>query len=197
VRPIGALLLVLCLVLTGCTSNSVSSGIAGDTFVFVSPGGKTEFHYPAAERKSVGNFTGSSVSDEKSNLALTDFPQTVLVLNFWGSWCGPCREEADDLNVAAELTKSDGVQFLGVNVKDQRSAAADFQAAHEVQFPSIFDPSMRTLLSLQGFPTSAIPSTIVLDRQHRVASIFLGAVTAQQLTDAVTAVADENTSATP
>ena len=60
-----------------------------------------------------------------------------------------------------------------------------------MSFPSIFDPSMRTLLSVQGFPTSSIPSTIVLDRQHRVAHIFLGAVTAQQLDPVVAAVAAE------
>ena len=113
------------------------------------------------------------------------------MLNFWGSWCGPCREEAADLNVAAELSADRGVQFLGVNVRDSRDGAADFMAGKQVSFPSIFDPSMRTLLSVQGFPTSSIPSTIVLDRQHRVAHIFLGAVSAQQLDQVVAAVAAE------
>ncbi len=182
------------LLLAGCTSShSVTSGAEGGSFVFVSPGGKTEFPYAIAGRKPVGNFTGSSVTDEGTTLQLSQFPDTVLVLNFWGSWCGPCRAEAADLNVAEQISKEQnrGVQFLGINVQDERQSAADFMAGKQVSFPSIYDPTMRTLQSVQGYPTSAIPSTIVLDRQHRVAHIFLGAIDAQQLDQVVAAVAAE------
>ncbi len=191
-RRYPALLLSLFALLTvaGCSSNAITDGISG-SFVFVSPGGKTEFSYPEADRRTIGDFTGSSVTDETATLALSQFPDTVLVLNFWGSWCGPCREEADDLEVASELSVDRGVQFLGVNVRDTRQAAADFMTGKGVSFPSIFDPTMRTLLSVQGFPTSSIPSTIILDRQHRVAHIFLGAVTAQQLDEVVASIAAE------
>ena len=178
--------------LTGCTSNSVSDGFEGGSFVFVSPGGKSEFTYPAAERQTIGNFTGSSVVDENVTLSLDTYPDLVMVLNFWGSWCAPCRAEAPDLNVAAELSAERGVQFLGINVQDTRQGAADFMAGKQVSFPSIFDPTMRTILSMQGYPTGSIPSTIVLDRQHRVAHIFLGAVGAQQLDAVLAAVAAES-----
>ncbi len=64
-------------------------------------------------------------------------------------------------------------------------------AAKQVPYPSIFDPSMRTLLAVRGYPTSAIPSTLVLDRQRRVAYIFLRVVTADELIAVVGAVAAE------
>jgi peroxiredoxin len=64
-------------------------------------------------------------------------------------------------------------------------------ASKRVSYPSIFDTSMRTLLSIRGYPATAIPSTIVLDRQHRVAHIWLDAVTTQQLVDAITPIAAE------
>lgn len=191
-RPRAALAAVvvgLTVFAAGCTSNA--RGFEGSSFIFVSPGAKTEFSYPPAERQTVGDFTGSSVTDEADTIALSDYPDTVLVLNFWGSWCGPCRAEADDLNVAAELSADRGVQFLGINVQDSRQSAADFMAGKEVVFPSIFDPTMRTMLSLQGYPTTGIPSTIVLDRRHRVAHIFLRPVEAQELDEVVAAVAAE------
>lgn len=188
----GAVLLaVIAALLTSCTSNSVTDGSDGGSFVFVSPGGKTEFAYPAAERKTIGDFTGTSVSDEKVTIRLSDYPGTVLVLNVWGSWCAPCVAEIPDLIVASQLSAQRGVQFLGINVKDSRQAAADFIAGRQVPFPSIFDPTMRTLLSVRGFPTSGIPSTFVLDRDHRVAHIFLGAVRVEKLDPVVAAVAAE------
>ncbi len=69
------------------------------------------------------------------------------------------------------------MQFLGVNVKDTKDAGADFLASKQVTYPSIYDPSMRTLLSIRGFPPGSIPSTIVIDRQGRVAHIWLRAIT--------------------
>jgi peroxiredoxin len=183
------------LVLTGCTSNAQTGGIEGGSFVFVSPGGKAEFSYPASERQTIGDFTGPSVTDANTTIKLSNYPDTVMVLNFWGSWCAPCRAEAQDLNVAAELSVDREVQFLGINVQDTRQSAADFMTGKQVSFPSIFDPTMRTILSMQGYPTTGIPSTIVLDRDHRVAHIFIGRVDAQQLDQVVAGVAVEGIAA--
>ncbi len=178
------------LTLAGCTSGD-DAVVYGGSFTFVSPGGKFEFSYPEAERQTIGDFTGSSLTDASTTISLSDFPGQPIVLNFWGSWCGPCLEEIDGLNVAAELTADDNVQFVGINVKDSRSSGADWVAAQGVTFPSIFDPTQRTLLSLKGLPTTGIPITIVLDKQHRVANIFLRPVTAQEVDVAATAVAAE------
>lgn len=83
------------------------------------------------------------------------------------------------------------MQFLGINVKDTRDAGADFHHSRGVPYPSIFDPSMRTLLSIHGYPTSLIPSTIILDRQHQVARVFLRVVTSGELVQASTDLAGE------
>ena len=188
VRQVQVALLVLAAVLlAGCTGSGLER-YGG--FTFVSPGGQTELTYPAGERGSIDDLSGPDLTGE-GTIALSDYPDTVIVLNVWGSWCGPCRAEADSLNLAATLTADKGVQFLGINVKDIRDAGADFHRAKQVPYPSIFDPSMRTLLSIRGFPTSSIPSTIILDREHRVARIFLRVVTTGELVNAVTDLAAE------
>lgn len=185
------LTLIAALVLAGCGSTRVAGGFEGGSFVLVSPGGKLEFEYPIAERQSIGDFSGTSVTDKNATITLSDYPDTVLVINFWGSWCGPCRAEAPDLEAAAELSRDRKVQFIGINVQDTRENAADFMAAKSVSFPSIFDPTMRSLLSMQGYPANWIPSTIVLDRQHRVAHIFGGRVSVATLDPVIASVAAE------
>lgn len=190
-RVFTAVAVALALVVSGCTSNSVAIPGQG-SFVFTSPGGKFDFTYPAGQRGTVGDFTGTSVTDAQQTIKLSDYPDTIMVLNVWGSWCGPCRGEAPDLNVAAQLSAGRPVQFLGINVQDARQPAADFMTNFQVPFPSIFDPTTRTLLSMQGYPTANIPHTIILDREHEVARIFLRQVTAEELDQAIVAIVDEN-----
>lgn len=185
---------VTALLLAGCTSNGQTA--TGGNFSFVSPGGKLVFSYPSDERQTIGDLTGSSVADANTTIALSNYPDQALVLNVWGSWCGPCQGEADDLNVAAELSADRPVQFIGINVQDTRPAAMDFIREKAVPFPSIFDPDSRTLLSMRGFPTSTIPSTIILDQQHRVAFIYLRDVTAQEIDEALISLVGD-TAATP
>src|SRR6478752_6622132 len=125
-------------VCAGCSTGDDAT-VYGGSFTFVSPGGKTELSYPVAERKTVGTLSGPNL-DGTGTVSVADYPNDVVVLNFWGSWCGPCRGEADDLNSAAGDLKAAGVQFVGINVKDSQSAGADFLASKQVGYPSIFDP---------------------------------------------------------
>ena len=179
-------------VLAGCSSGLERYG----GFTFVSPDGAIELSYPAGERGSIGDLSGPDLTGE-GTISLADFAGKIVVLNVWGSWCGPCRGEVDSLNLAATLTADKGAQFLGINVKDTREAGADFHRARQVPYPSIFDPSMRTLLAIRGFPTSSIPATIILDRDHRVARIFLRVVQTGELVTAVTELAAEPSTTTP
>lgn len=184
-----AVLLIALLLLTGCSTGN-DAAVYGGSFTFVSPGGKIEFSYPPADRGTVGDLSGPNLTGD-GTIALSQYKSSVVVLNFWGSWCAPCRSEAEGLNAAASQLADKGVQFLGVDVQDSRQAGADFHASKEVPYPSIFDPTMRTLLSLRGFPTSSMPVTIVLDRQHRVAHIWLTEVNMQQVLTVVSAIAAE------
>ena len=131
---------------------------------------------PPAERKTPGVVEGETL--EGKPLALDDFEGRVVVLNVWGSWCPPCRKEAPILGEAArELDKRD-VVFVGINTRDaSQDQGLAFQRRYDVPYPSLFDPSGRTLLAFAGtLNPSAIPSTVVLDEQGRVAASILGEI---------------------
>lgn len=174
--------------LSGCGDQSAREVYGG--FSFVSPGGLSDFWYPPEQRGVVEDLSGPDVASE-ARLTLSDWAGQVVVINVWGSWCGPCRGEADDLNRAADALRGRGVQFLGINVRDSRDAAAGFIRSKQVPYPSIFDPTMRSLLAIRGYPTGSLPSTLILDRQRRVAQIFLRVVSDQELIAVATRVAQE------
>ncbi|MEU8777023.1 TlpA disulfide reductase family protein [Streptomyces sp. NPDC048606] len=118
----------------------------------------------------------------------------VVVLNVWGSWCAPCRAEADDLGRLSGQTRGQGVRFLGINTRDRdRSAARSFVRAHGLDFPSLHDPDGALLLRFppaQLNPAS-IPSTLVIDRAGRVAVAIGGSVTDGQLRPLIARVVAE------
>jgi thiol-disulfide isomerase/thioredoxin len=187
---LAALAAAAALLLASCSTGN-DAAVYGGSFTFVSPGGQTEFSYPASDRGTVTNLSGENLAGE-GTVSLSDYAGKVVVLNFWGSWCTPCRAEAPALEEAATALAPAGVQFLGINVKDTKSAGADFLASKQVGYPSIYDPSMRTLLAIRGYPASGIPSTIVLDRQGRVAHIWLEAIDdPKEMIDVVGAIAAE------
>ncbi|QUH05280.1 TlpA family protein disulfide reductase [Saccharopolyspora erythraea] len=157
----------------GCATAGEDAVAKGGEFTFVSPGGQTRIFYPPQERGRLTSLHGENLLEKGQDLGIADFHGKVVVLNVWGSWCGPCRSEADDLQAVQDKTAAQGVQMLGVNVRDNRSAAVDFHRDRGLTYPSIFDPSGRSLLALKNFPRSTVPATIILDRQHRVAAIFL------------------------
>jgi thiol-disulfide isomerase/thioredoxin len=184
-----ALLSVTLLSVAGC-STGTDAVARGGSFEFVSPGGQTDIFYdPPAERGAVGDLAGESLLEPGTTISLDEYRGRVVVLNVWGSWCGPCRAEADDLQRVA--TADDGVAVLGIDVRDSRSAAADFVRNYELSYPSIYDPPGRSLFALRGVPRSVVPLTVVLDRRHRVAAVFLRPVLASDLLPVVRRVSAE------
>lgn len=186
----GVVLATVVALASGCSSGD--GGTQSPGFEIVSPGGKLEFTYAISERKAISEISGPAVIGD-DRISIADFRGYVVVLNVWGSWCGPCRLEAPYLITAARDLRARGVQFLGINVRDERDSAASFEQAREVPYPSIFDPQMRSLASIRGFPVSSIPSTIVLDRQGRVARIWLRAFSgpAELVAEAAEVAAEE------
>jgi thiol-disulfide isomerase/thioredoxin len=173
----------------GCATGT-DAVARGGTFEFVTPGGKTDIFYdPPASRGTVGELSGDSVTEPGTMVSLAGYPDQAVVLNIWGSWCGPCRSEAGDLVRVAQATSAQHVQFIGIDVRDSRQAGADFARDFGLTYPSIFDPPARTLLALNGVPRSVVPLTIVLDRHHRVAAVFLHAMRAQDLQPVVQRIA--------
>lgn len=177
--------------LAGCSTGHDAVARGGE-FQFVAPHGQTEIHYdPPASRGTVTGLSGESLNEPGRQVGVQDFPGQVVVLNIWGSWCGPCRAEMDDLQQLHQNTASSGVAVLGIDVRDDRSAAVDFVRDRKVTYPSIFDQPGRTLAALHGYPRNTVPSTIVLDRQHRVAAVFLTAIRIGQIAPVVQQVAAE------
>lgn len=107
---------------------------------------------------------------------------SIIVVNFWGSWCLPCRAEAPDLVRVANETRTRGVQFLGVDIRDDRAGAQAFVRNYAVPYPSLFDPDGKIVLAFRGLPPNAVPTTIVVDRRGRIAARALGRITADALT---------------
>jgi thiol-disulfide isomerase/thioredoxin len=113
----------------------------------------------------------------------------VVVINFWGSWCAPCRAEADDLENTYLATKASGVAFLGINGRDDLDKAKAFVAGRAT-YPSLFDSSGRLSLDFD-VPPNGTPSTIVLDRQGRIAVVIRQAVVQSTLQPYVERIAAE------
>jgi thiol-disulfide isomerase/thioredoxin len=177
----------------GCSTGD-DAVAAGGTFEFVAPGGKTDIYYdPPDHRGRPGPVAGPDLMDPAQILSVDNFAGKVVVINVWGQWCGPCRTEITQLQQVYNANRSDGVTLLGIDVRDNnRQAAQDFVKDRKVSFPSIYDPAMRTMIAFGGkYPTTVIPSTLVLDRQHRVAAVFLRELLATDLQPVVQRIASE------
>jgi thiol-disulfide isomerase/thioredoxin len=152
--------------------NSGVTGVAGsNSAVLYSPG-----HRPLAPDFTATTLTGSPLS-------FASYRGRVVVVNFWGSWCGPCREEAPMLAVTAEQYRSAGVAFLGVDVRDTTASALAFTRDFGIGYPSVSDSgSVVTLDFTAVVPIAGTPTTLVVDRTGHIAGAVFGTATQQELT---------------
>jgi peroxiredoxin len=173
-----AVLAALCLVGCSTGSNAVDVNNGGEfRFVAGTPAGEV---IPVGERRSAPRFSGTLLDGKAFSSA--ELAGRVAVINFWGSWCAPCRVETPEFQQVYAEVRDRGVAFLGVAVKetDEQFPRA-FVDRFGIEFPSLYDPSGEVALAFRNYPANAIPSTIVLDRQGRVAAVYTGAVAQRDL----------------
>ncbi len=176
---------VLALALAGCGASSAdqsgTSFVAGDgSIVLLDP----------AERRPAPDISGATL--EGGTWSLADARGEVVVLNVWASWCAPCRAEAPVLQSLWEEFQGQGVEFVGLDTRDAVAPATAFVERYGITYPNIIDTSGEIqLLFGDTLPPQAIPSTLLVDQQGRVAGRVLGKVSEAGLRALVDALLDE------
>jgi thiol-disulfide isomerase/thioredoxin len=146
--------------LLGLTLTACTTATAGNVAVF-----------EEAEREPAPSLAGPSLLESLPVESVTRGRPSVV--NFWGSWCGPCREE-QPLFVEAYEKLSHEVSFIGVNTRnDQPAAAKAFLDEFEVPYGSVFDPNSEIAIE---FGVRVMPATFILDEEGRIAAQIIGAV---------------------
>jgi thiol-disulfide isomerase/thioredoxin len=172
--------LAMALFLAGCSTgaDAVDVNNGGEfRFVAATPSGEV---IPVDERATAPQFSGTLLGG--GAFSSEELSGDVTVLNFWGSWCGPCRVETPEFQEVYADVRDKGVQFLGLNVKEtSEQFALAFVDRFGIEFPSLYDPRGEVALAFRDYPATAIPSTIVLDRDNRVAAVYTGEVAQEDL----------------
>ncbi|MCW2605027.1 MAG: Alkyl hydroperoxide reductase/Thiol specific antioxidant [Pseudonocardiales bacterium] len=176
-RALAAALCVAALaLLAGCTGGKDRVDQLSDTqYRYVSATPKGEVIAPA-DRKPAGTVTGTEL--DGSAFSMSDHAGDVVFINFWGSWCGPCVIETPELDKIYRANEARGVLFLGVAVKDVEDSTKAFVDNNDISYPIIFDFNAKAALQLGNIPMRGLPATVVLDKQGRVAAVFVGAILA-------------------
>jgi thiol-disulfide isomerase/thioredoxin len=177
-RAAGAAMLMtaVSLAVAGCEGGAIGQNTPasnGQSFVSGSPGTTT---FGAGKGPAVPQVAGAALGGGK--LSLAQFHGRVLVVNFWGSWCTPCRAEAPTLAALAQHFRAAGVQFLGVDIRDSPASAEAFRRNFHISYPSLNDPADEIALAFRNtVPPAGIPTTLVISRNGRVTARIVGAIT--------------------
>lgn len=171
-RGLPVVMLVAAVLVAGCGGDGSAAAGRG----YVSGGGVIE-QIAIADRQVLPLVTGGLL--DGGSYDSRQQRGGVVVYNVWGSWCAPCREEAPVLRRVWNETREQGVQFVGINVRDNDAAARAFERRYRITYPSITtaDSGPALLAFGSNLPASAVPSTIIVDRSGRVAARIIGPTT--------------------
>jgi thiol-disulfide isomerase/thioredoxin len=176
---------------TGCAGGDIGANTPvsnGQSFVGSSYQSTV---FPVGSRPAAPVVAGTTVTG--SRLSLAAYRGDVVVLNFWASWCAPCRGEAPALGALSERLKASGVRFVGLDIQDEPDSALAFMTDFRISYPSISDPSDDLALQFRATdPPAAIPSTIIIDRAGRIAARIIGPVTYRSLKALLTPIIAEH-----
>jgi thiol-disulfide isomerase/thioredoxin len=170
---------VAALVLSACGSGGTSGGSGNTNFITGKDGIDT---VRKGERTAAPDLSGRTVDGKQVDIA--DYRGKVVVLNVWGSWCAPCRAEAPNLVTVAKETAAKGVQFVGINTRDTNTqSAVAFEKDYGVTYPSLYDPTGKLMLRFKKgtLNPQLIPSTLIIDRDGKIAARALQALSEDKL----------------
>lgn len=186
-RLLIALLAVLMLV--GCSATGADEPVKSTSQNGYVGGVKSLTRVAPEDRKTAPVVSGAALGSDQT-VATDAYAGKVVVLNVWGSWCTPCRQEAADLQQASVETAGKA-QFIGINSRDPDPAPAEaFVRAFNITYPSIYDADGKVLLNFAGnLPLSTFPSTLIIDAKGRVAVRISGVITKISLVDLIDDVA--------
>ncbi|QHA09814.1 redoxin family protein [Streptomyces broussonetiae] len=165
---------VAALTLSACGKGGTSGGGGNTNFVTGHNGIDTA---PEGRREAAPVLSGKTIDGKTLDVA--SFKGQVVVVNVWGSWCSPCREEAQYFAKVAQQYEGKGVQFVGINTRDTSTTpAVNFEKEHGISYPSLYDPTGKLMLRFKKgtLNPQLIPSTLVIDRQGKVAARALEAL---------------------
>jgi thiol-disulfide isomerase/thioredoxin len=188
-RRLPLLVVALAAVTSAATACTDANGTEGKDYV---AGDGVVVEIPVKDREKPVDISGETLTGD--HLDLADRRGSVVVVNVWWSGCAPCRKEAPMLVDASDELSGDG-SIVGIDVRDaSKDNPLAFERGFHVPYPSLYDPGSQQLLNIPSpFNPRAIPSTVVLDRQGRVAAMVLGELPSKlTLTELVQKVADEN-----
>ncbi|MHB8487579.1 MAG: TlpA family protein disulfide reductase [Candidatus Dormibacteria bacterium] len=155
-------------VLSVATIASASCGLQADL-------GSTQVSSGATAAAPAPSLSGSSLDGKP--IDIRNWRGHVVVIDWWGSWCGPCHKEQPQLDVLSQHFTAQGVHFVGVDILDNRAAAQAYVLDFKVPYPSIFDPATVTA---DPWLVIAPPTIVVVDADGRIRGRFLGTLSGLQ-----------------
>jgi thiol-disulfide isomerase/thioredoxin len=170
-----AAVVVVALLPAGCGGVTTSS--AGDALAKAESPGSSRI--AMSDRRLAPNLRGTTI--EGSKFALDDVAGNVVVVNIWASWCEPCRTESPVLARLERQLAAKKVRFVGIDEMDTTTSATRFVASTAARYPQLVDSDGALLGQIPLLPQKGIPSTLILDRHHRMAARVIGPVTGVEI----------------